>query len=82
MFNFVCSAGSIPGRGKKFFFTPQHPDRLWSPRSLLSNGMGALSQGIKQPKREADHSAPSSADVKNGGAIPPLTHMSSGMVLN
>jgi hypothetical protein len=29
--------GSIPGRGKRFFSTPQHPKRIWSPPSLLSN---------------------------------------------
>jgi hypothetical protein len=28
------------------------------------------------PGREADHSPPSSAEVKNGGAIPPLPNMS------
>jgi hypothetical protein len=32
---------------------------------------------VKRPGREADHSPPSSAEVKNGDAIPPLTHMSS-----
>jgi hypothetical protein len=36
---------------------------------------GALSPGVKQPRREADHSPPSSAEVKNGGAIPPLPHV-------
>jgi hypothetical protein len=30
---------------------------------------------VKRPEREADHSPPSSAEVKNGGAIPPLPHM-------
>jgi hypothetical protein len=30
--------GLIIGRGKRFFSTPQRPDRLWSPPSLLSNG--------------------------------------------
>jgi hypothetical protein len=34
-------------------------------------GTGALSPGIKWLGREADHSPPS-AEVKNGGAIPPL----------
>jgi hypothetical protein len=29
--------GSIPGRGKRFFATAQHPDRLWSKPSLISN---------------------------------------------
>jgi hypothetical protein len=37
---------------------------------------GALSVGAKQPGCEADHSPPSSAEVKNGGAIPPFPHMS------
>jgi hypothetical protein len=38
---------------------------------------GTLSPGIKQPGREADHSPASSAEVKNGEAIPALPHMSS-----
>jgi hypothetical protein len=38
---------------------------------------GALSSDIKRPGREADHSPPSSAEVKNGGAIPPLLRMPS-----
>jgi hypothetical protein len=33
--------------------------------------------GDKRPRREADRSPPSSADVKNGGAMPALPHMSS-----
>jgi hypothetical protein len=32
---------------------------------------------VKRPRREADHSPPSSAEVKSGGAIPSLPHMSS-----
>jgi hypothetical protein len=38
---------------------------------------GALSPGVKRTWREADHSPPSIAKVKNVGAIPPLPHMSS-----
>jgi hypothetical protein len=30
--------GSILGRGKKFVFTPQHPDSLWGTASPLSSG--------------------------------------------
>jgi hypothetical protein len=37
----------------------------------------ALSPGIKRPGGEADHSPPSSAEVKNSGAVLPLPHMSS-----
>jgi hypothetical protein len=29
--------GSIPARGKKFVSTPQNPELLWGPPSLLSN---------------------------------------------
>jgi hypothetical protein len=28
----------IPGRGKRLFSSPQRPDRLWDPSSLLSKG--------------------------------------------
>jgi hypothetical protein len=35
---------------------------------------GAPSPGVKWQGREADHSPPPSAEVKNGGAIPPLPH--------
>jgi hypothetical protein len=33
---------------------------------------GALPRGVKRPAREADSSPPSSAEVKKGGAMPPL----------
>jgi len=43
-----------------------HPDRVRDPTSLLSNGYRwALSPRAKRPEREADHSTPSSAEVKN-----------------
>jgi hypothetical protein len=38
-------------------------------------------RGVKRPGREAGHSPPSSAEVKNGGAIPPFPHMSSDTTL-
>jgi hypothetical protein len=38
---------------------------------------GDFSLRVKQLGREADYSPPSSAEVKNGGAIPPFSHMSS-----
>jgi hypothetical protein len=38
---------------------------------------GVLSPGDKLSDRETLHSHPSSAEAKNGGAIPPLPHMSS-----
>jgi hypothetical protein len=36
---------------------------------------GALSPGVKRQGRESDHSPPSSAEVKEGGAIPSLLYM-------
>jgi hypothetical protein len=40
-------------------------------------GARALSPGVKRPGHETDPSLPSNVKVKNGGAIPPLPHMSS-----
>jgi hypothetical protein len=54
--------GSIPGRGKIFVF-PQYLDRLWG---TTQPPLGAISAGIMGPRREADHSPPSSAEFKNG----------------
>jgi hypothetical protein len=34
--------------------------------------MVPLSRGVKLLGREADYSPPSSAEIKNGGAMPPL----------
>jgi len=44
-----------------YFNVQNGPERLWGPPSLLS---GALSLGVKRPGREADHSPPSNAEVK------------------
>jgi hypothetical protein len=36
-----------------------------------------ISAGVKQPGHEADHSPPSSAEVKNYGTVPSVPHLSS-----
>jgi hypothetical protein len=67
-----CSVKKAQGQHYLTFTTasrpavgPTQPPIQWVP--------GALSLGIKQPRREADHSHPSSADVKRmRGAIPAL----------
>jgi hypothetical protein len=69
--------GSIAGKGKIFLLfilstsavEPTQPPIQWVP--------AVLSPGIKQLGREADYSPSASAEVLNGGAIPPLTHTSS-----
>jgi hypothetical protein len=45
---------------------------------------GAVSPGVKRSGREVDSSPSSSAEDKDGGAIPPLPHTSSwcGAVIN
>jgi hypothetical protein len=43
---------------------------------------GVLSPVVNRQGREANHSPPSSAEVKNGGAIPPFLHMASWNMLN
>jgi hypothetical protein len=66
---------SIPRRGKRFFSSPQRPDR---PTQPVSNEYRRhFSLWVKRPGRETDHLPPSSAKVKNSGATPPLPHSSS-----
>jgi hypothetical protein len=72
--------GSNLGRCKKFFCTPQRPDRATQP--LIQWVPEDLSLNVKFPGRETDLSPPSNADVKNGGAIPPYTIYLHGVVLN
>jgi hypothetical protein len=73
----VDGQSSKSGGGTIFSF-PQRPDRLRDPPSLLSQWVpGAISPWVKLLGHEADHSPPSSAEVKNGGAVPQLPHMSS-----
>jgi hypothetical protein len=52
----------------RLFSSPQRPDQLWGPPSLLYSGYPA----VRRPERETDHLSPSSAEVKNGGVVPPL----------
>jgi hypothetical protein len=59
---------SIPGRGKRLSSSAQRPGRLWGPPYPMDTG--ASSPGVKRPGRETDHTPPSSAEMKNGGAIP------------
>jgi hypothetical protein len=55
---------SNPGSIKRFFSSPKHPDRHWSPPSLVFSGYKELLPGIKLPGYEPDPSE-SSVEVKN-----------------
>jgi hypothetical protein len=65
---------------RELFSSPRRPDRWTQPPVQWVQGI--LSPGVKREWREADHSLPSSAEVKNGEAITSLSHTFNGMVLN
>jgi hypothetical protein len=50
--------------GSRIFSSPCRLDRLWGPLSLLSNAYRGSFPGVKQQRREADHSPPTTAEVK------------------
>jgi hypothetical protein len=69
--------------GARIFTSPCRPDRPWGSPSLLSNGYRGFSPGVKRLKREADHSPPTSAEVKkNVGLYIQSTVRLHGVVLN
>jgi hypothetical protein len=45
--------------------------------AYCSVGTGGDVPGVKWPVREAEHSRSSGVEVKNDGAMPPLSHISS-----
>jgi hypothetical protein len=65
----------IPSRGKIFLFSILSRPALTPAQSPVQLVLGALALGVKQPGHEADHSLLSSVEVKNDGAIPPLSHI-------
>jgi hypothetical protein len=74
---------SITDKGKSFFCSPERPDRLWGPASLLSNGnRGFFPLGLKRPGREGDRSPPSGTEVKNCWATRSFRRLLHGVVLN
>jgi hypothetical protein len=69
--------GSIPGRGKVFLISIASRPALESTQPPIQWVPESLSSKLKWLGREADHSPPSSSDVRNGGAVTPLPNMSS-----
>jgi hypothetical protein len=66
--------GSITSSAKMFTSSTQRSDRLWGPSCLLSNWYRGLLPEVKEAGRKIDRSPPSSAEVKNGGAMLPLPY--------
>jgi hypothetical protein len=50
--------------GARIFTSPCRPDQLWGPPNFLSNGYQGFFPGVKWHGGEADHTPPSSAEVK------------------
>jgi hypothetical protein len=71
--------GLIPGKGR-FFSSPQHPDWFWVPPNLIYNMFYSSFPEAKRLEFEADHSPPSSAEVKNAAAISALSICLYGVV--
>jgi hypothetical protein len=69
--------GSISGRVKVFLFSTASRPALGPTRSRIQRIPGTFFPGVKRPGREANHSPPTNTEVKNGGAILPLPHISS-----
>ena len=63
---------SIPGGGKKLFSLPKRPDRLWRLTSLPFSGYRGALLGVNCPRRDADRSPPSRAQVKSYTSTPPV----------
>jgi hypothetical protein len=62
-----------------------HPDWLWGHPASYPMGAGTFSRGVKRQGREADHSPPSSAEVKKTWiytSTPPYVYMVHGVVLS
>jgi hypothetical protein len=75
---------SIPSGGWEFFSSTPCPDRIWSSPRLLSSGYrGVHSLEVKRPRRVADHSPPSSTEVKEYVELYPHSPISlHGLVLS
>jgi hypothetical protein len=63
--------GSSPGKGWEFS-SPPHPDQLWGPPSLLSNGYQGPSLGVKQQDVKMTTHLHLVLRSRICGAIPPL----------
>jgi hypothetical protein len=67
------------GRNRYFYLFHSFQTGSGAHTASYPLGNGAFSPGLKLPAREADHSLLSSAEVKNGGAVPPLPDASSSL---
>jgi hypothetical protein len=69
--------GSIPKRVRNICLLHSVQIGIIANPASYPKIIGVLSLGVKPPGREADHSPPSSVEIKNGRTIYLLPHMSS-----
>jgi hypothetical protein len=67
----------ITGRRRDFFHPTVSRPAMMTTQPHIQWVLTALFPAVKRPGREADQLPPSSAEVKNGGAIPQLCDMTS-----
>jgi hypothetical protein len=67
---------------QNFFFSIAFRPALEPTQPPVLGVPWTVSPGVKRPGLEDDHSAPSSAEVKNVGAVPALPLCLNGIVLN
>jgi hypothetical protein len=66
----------LDGQGKIIIFSTMSRPALGPTQPAVQWVPMAISPGLRWPGHEADHSHPSSPEVKNDGAVPPLPLMS------
>jgi hypothetical protein len=74
--------GSIPDKAGGFYVLHSVQTCLGFDLVFCLMGTVTLFPGLKRQGREPHHSPPSSAEVKNGGTIPPLFIYLHGVVLD
>jgi hypothetical protein len=67
---------------EEIFSSKAHRPVLGSTQSRIEGVPEALTPGVKRLWSEVDHSTASSAEVKNGGVIPPFLHVFKASCLN
>ena len=65
---------SVPGKGRRFFSSLEHPDRLWRLLNIMYSGYrrAAPSRRIQWPKHETISDLQSSPVVKNVWSLTPF----------
>jgi hypothetical protein len=67
----------FPAGVRDYFYFTESTMALGPTQTPIRSVPGTLSLGLKLTEHEAEHSLPSSAEVKNVGAITLLPHMAS-----